>query len=117
MDTWKELFGWLGGSAIKGLFQVVGQSTTDAAATAIYLATSPEVESKDQKGKYFIPIATEDKPSKVAEDKDLAKNLWYWCDDKATKCEWFKKMCEGSLTLCRSRQGLGRKSSTYGIEG
>jgi len=85
MDTWKDLFGTLGGSAMKGLFQVVGQSTTQAAATAIYLAASPEVEKKDQKGKYFIPIATEDKTSKIAEDPDLARNLWYWCDDKVTK--------------------------------
>jgi len=85
MDTWKVLFGSLGGGALKGIFQVLGQSPTDGAATAIYLAASKEVQEKDQKGKYFIPIATEDKTSKIAEDKDLAKNLWYWCDDKATK--------------------------------
>lgn len=85
MDTWKELFGTLGGSAMKGLFHVVGQSLTDAAATAVYLAASPEVEKRDQKGKYFIPIATEDQTSKIAEDEDLARNLWYWCDDKVTK--------------------------------
>jgi hypothetical protein len=87
MDSWKDLFGSLGGGAMKGMFQVLGQSPTDGAATAIYLATSKEVVEKDQKGKYFIPIATEDKTSKIAEDKDLAHNLWYWCDDKATKGE------------------------------
>jgi hypothetical protein len=63
----------------------VGQSPAQAAATAIYLATSPKVQERQQRGKYFIPIATEDKTSKLAEDKDLAKNLWYWCDDKVTK--------------------------------
>jgi len=84
MDTWKELFGPMG-YLLKGSFYVLGQSTTDGAATAVYLAASPEVVNKGQKGKYFIPIATEDATSKIAEDKDLAKNLWYWCDDKTTK--------------------------------
>ena len=85
MDTWKELFGTIAGGTLKGVFQFIGQSIEQAAATAVYLSASKEVETKDQKGKYFIPIATEDKTSKIAEDKDLAKNLWYWCDDKATK--------------------------------
>jgi hypothetical protein len=85
MDTWKDLFGTLPGSVFKSVVQIVGQSPTDAAATATYLAGSPEVESKRQKGKYFIPIATEDKTSKVAEDRDLARNLWYWCDGQVTK--------------------------------
>lgn len=85
MDTWKDLLGSIPGGVFKRVVQMVGQSPIDAAATAIYLATSPEVETKDQKGKYFIPIATEDKTSKIAEDKDLAKNLWYWCDGQVTK--------------------------------
>lgn len=91
MDTWKDLFDTIGGSAMNGLFQVVGQSLTRGVATAIYLAASPEVEKKGEKGKYFIPIATEDKTSKIEEDRDLARNLWYWCDDKVTKTlrrEW-----------------------------
>jgi hypothetical protein len=67
------------------VFQVAGQSPVQAAATAIYLASSPEVERKGQKGKYFVPIATEDNTSKIAEDKDLARNLWYWCDNQVTK--------------------------------
>lgn len=101
MDTWKELFGTIGGSAMKGMFHVVGQSETQAAATAIYLAASPEVEKKEEKGKYFIPIATEDKTSKIAEDKDLAKNLWYWCDDKVTKAlgkAWEESGTSGSAS-------------------
>lgn len=85
MDSWKDLFGTIAGETIKGLFKVIGQSPKDAAATALYLAASPEVEAKEQKGKYFIPIATEHSTSKIAQDEDLARNLWYWCDDKATK--------------------------------
>ncbi|KAI9838770.1 MAG: hypothetical protein M1837_002336 [Sclerophora amabilis] len=82
-DSWKDLFGAWGGGAIKGLLQLIGQSETDAAATAMFLAASEEVErGPGLKGKYFIPIATEDKTSKVAEDGDLARNLWYWTDHK-----------------------------------
>ncbi|KAI9675371.1 MAG: hypothetical protein M1817_001275 [Caeruleum heppii] len=85
MDSWKELFGTLPGGLLKGAFHFLGQSEVDAATTAIFLAASKEVEKKDLKGRYFIPIATEDKTSKLAEDKDLAKNLWYWTDHKVTE--------------------------------
>lgn len=85
MDSWKELLGTLPGAMVKGVFQVIGQSEMDAAATAMFLAASDEVEKRDLKGKYLIPIATEGKTSKVAKDKDLAKNLWYWTDHKATE--------------------------------
>lgn len=78
MDSWKQLFGSLVGGAMKGVFQVVGQSESDAAATAIFLAASDDVKTRPLRGQYFIPIATEYKSSTVAEDKDLAKNLWYW---------------------------------------
>ena len=63
----------------------MGQSRGDAAASAIYLAASPEVAKKNQKCKYFIPIAAEYEPSKLSEDHDLARNLWYWCHDNVTK--------------------------------
>ncbi|KAI9875306.1 MAG: hypothetical protein M1830_008641 [Pleopsidium flavum] len=84
MDTWKQLFGPLG-YLMKGTFWILGQSTTDAAATAIFLASSQEVVRGDMKGKYFIPIATEDKTSKIAEDMDLARNLWYYSDSKVAE--------------------------------
>ena len=70
---------------MKGTFHIIGQSEQDAAATAMFLAASKEVEKGGLKGKYFVPIATEDKLSTVAEDKDLAKNLWYWTDHKVTE--------------------------------
>lgn len=96
MDTWKDLIG-PAGAAVKGIFQLVGQSLGDAAASAIYLAASPEVTKKNQKGKYFIPIATECEPSKLAQDPDLARNLWYWCDDKVTQA--LGKGWEGSESM------------------
>lgn len=85
MDTWKGLFGTISSSVMEGPFQIVGQSPTEGAATAIYLAASSNVERRGERGKYFIPIAMEGETSKIAEDKVLARNLWYWCDDKVTK--------------------------------
>ena len=83
---------------MKGTFWILGQSSTDAAASAIFLATSPDVAKRDLKGKYFIPIATEDKTSKIAEDMDLARNLWYWSDSKVAE------------TLGKGWQEAGRSS-------
>lgn len=85
MDAWKQLFGGLAGGLVKGLFRVVGQSEQDGAATAMFLAASDIVVKDELKGRYFIPIATEDKTSSVAEDMDLARNLWYWTDHKVAE--------------------------------
>lgn len=82
MDNWKEAFGNAIGSLIKGGFGVVGQSPEQCAATAVYLVASKDIEIRDVKGKYFVPIAHEGTPSKPAMDDDLAKNLWYWSDNK-----------------------------------
>ncbi|KAI9782298.1 MAG: hypothetical protein M1816_001911 [Peltula sp. TS41687] len=85
VDTWKQLLGTVPGALLKGVFRVIGQSEVDAAATAIFLAASDEVLKRDLKGKYFVPIATDGNTSTVADDKDLAKNLWYWTDHKVTE--------------------------------
>lgn len=86
MDEWKNLFGSLVGALVKGTFKVIGQTKTQAAATAIYLATSPRVvEGKGQRGSYFIPIAKQDKTSKVAEDMELARSLWAWSHERITE--------------------------------
>ncbi|KAF2092246.1 short chain dehydrogenase/reductase [Saccharata proteae CBS 121410] len=79
MDGWRTFLGNYGGAAIKGMFQMlIGQSPADASATAMFLAASPKVVEQEIKGRYFVPIAVEEKTSPLAEDKDLAKNLWYW---------------------------------------
>ncbi|KAH0566138.1 hypothetical protein GP486_000468 [Trichoglossum hirsutum] len=84
MDTWKELFG-IAGVLVKNSFRFIGQSSTDAATTAIFLAASLDVEKRQLKGEYFIPIAAEGKTSKTAEDMDLARRLWDWTDTKVTE--------------------------------
>ncbi|KAK5041867.1 hypothetical protein LTR16_011736, partial [Cryomyces antarcticus] len=76
------MLGNLGGAVVKGLFKWIGQTTADAATTALFLAASKDVEDRDLRGRYFIPIATEGKITTIAQDKDLAKNLWYWSERK-----------------------------------
>ncbi|KAG0215360.1 hypothetical protein BGX28_000100 [Mortierella sp. GBA30] len=44
--------------------------------TQLYCATSPEIEEKDIRGRYFIPIANELTPSAYAQDEELQEKLW-----------------------------------------
>ena len=85
MDTWKDMVGNVLGGMPKKAFKLIGQSLAEGATTAMYLAASKEVEEREISGKYFIPIAVEAEPSKLAQDKDLSNNLWYWSDHKVTE--------------------------------
>ncbi|OJD31709.1 short-chain dehydrogenase [Diplodia corticola] len=84
-DSWKDLFGTLVGTTAKDVFQQAGHTHEDAAATGMYLATSPDVVSKGVKGKYFVPVSQEEETSTISYDKDLQKNLWYWSDSKVAE--------------------------------
>ncbi|GAA6019430.1 hypothetical protein JCM11491_004825 [Sporobolomyces phaffii] len=53
----------------------------DGAKTQTYLAASREVDDKDYRGRYFTPIASEIQPSKQAQDKALADQLWKLSED------------------------------------
>lgn len=47
--------------------KVFGMKPKQGALTQLYLATSPEIEERDVRGRYFIPIAKEIQPSKFSE--------------------------------------------------
>ncbi|GAA5836069.1 hypothetical protein JCM9279_002184 [Rhodotorula babjevae] len=72
-----------------GFFGKIVKATTsrflmtpdDGAKTQIYLAASPEVDEKDYRGKYFIPIATPATPTAYAQDRELAEQLWRLSED------------------------------------
>ena len=85
MDSWRLLVGNLPGQLFKAVFQKIGQSLTDAAATGLYLGTSPQIAADDKRGQYFVPIAIEESTSKIAKDKELASKLWQWTDDQVTR--------------------------------
>jgi len=69
MSTWEQPFGRVTGTLFKGMFQVIGQSPTGAAATALFFAASKDVETRDLKGRYFVPIPAEHKASPLADDR------------------------------------------------
>ncbi|KAL1967779.1 hypothetical protein VTN77DRAFT_2468 [Rasamsonia byssochlamydoides] len=76
-DVWKKYFGSLLGWLIKKFLSIFGQSTEDAAATAMYLAASKEISNGvGTHGEYFIPIATKCRTTSIAEDMLLARSLW-----------------------------------------
>lgn len=75
-STWDENFGKPTGALMRGLFSVIGQSVQDGAATAMYLAASEDVARKDIRGEYFIPIAKPNPGNAIANDMELAGDLW-----------------------------------------
>ncbi|CAG8606903.1 5154_t:CDS:2 [Dentiscutata erythropus] len=48
----------------------------DGALTQLYCATSPEIEEKNLRGKYFVPFGEVGEPITQAKDEELAKKLW-----------------------------------------
>ncbi|RIB29883.1 hypothetical protein C2G38_2055616 [Gigaspora rosea] len=56
-------------------------STEDGAITTLYCATSPEIEEKNYRGKYFEPFGIESEKSSFAKDDDLAKKFWEFTEN------------------------------------
>ncbi|KAG0275389.1 hypothetical protein BGZ96_003820 [Linnemannia gamsii] len=72
-ETWSKLAQFVASAAV--MTPEVG------ALTQLYLATSPEVESKDIRGRYFVPIANEIQPSTWARDEELQEKLWTFSEN------------------------------------
>ncbi|KAG0283100.1 hypothetical protein BGZ96_012534 [Linnemannia gamsii] len=53
--------------------------------TQLYLATSPEIESREIRGRYFGPIANEIEPSTYARDEKLQDELWTYSEKLANE--------------------------------
>ncbi|GJJ74807.1 hypothetical protein EMPS_07165 [Entomortierella parvispora] len=64
----------------KILIPYMAMSPKRGALTQLYLATSPEVENKDIRGRYFIPIANEIQPSRFGTNKELQDKLWEYSE-------------------------------------
>ncbi|KAF0531112.1 NADP-binding protein [Gigaspora margarita] len=56
-------------------------STEDGAITTLYCATSPEIEEKNFRVRYFYPFGIEGELSSFAEDDDLAKKFWEFTEN------------------------------------
>ncbi|KAF9182664.1 hypothetical protein BGZ51_004518 [Haplosporangium sp. Z 767] len=55
----------------------------EAALTQLYCATSEEVEEKNIRGRYFIPIANELRPNPISDSVDLQEELWAYSEKAA----------------------------------
>ncbi|KAK3830136.1 MAG: hypothetical protein JOS17DRAFT_747081 [Linnemannia elongata] len=65
------------------LTNTVAMMPETGALTQLYLATSPEIENKDIRGRYFAPIANEYQPSSYARDDKLGEKLWTFSEQLA----------------------------------
>ncbi|KAG0319213.1 hypothetical protein BGZ97_002559 [Linnemannia gamsii] len=61
--------------------KVFGMKPKEGALTQLYLATSPEIEDQDVRGRYFIPIAKEIQPSSYGRDVELQEKLWTFSEN------------------------------------
>ncbi|KAF9125683.1 hypothetical protein BG015_004847 [Linnemannia schmuckeri] len=61
--------------------KVFGMKPKEGALTQLYLATSSEIEEKDLRGRYFIPIAKEIQPTSYGRNVDLQEKLWTFSDN------------------------------------
>ncbi|CAG8534876.1 4342_t:CDS:2 [Ambispora leptoticha] len=57
------------------------KSPEDGSLNQLYAATSPEIEEKNIRGKYFTPYAKISEPNKLAKNEELAKKLWTFTEE------------------------------------
>ncbi|KAF9317092.1 hypothetical protein BG003_001204 [Podila horticola] len=76
-----ETFGKFITTLIDTMVKVVAMKPEVGALTQLYCATSPDIEKKDIRGKYFIPIANELDPNPLVFDEDLQERLWTWTEN------------------------------------
>lgn len=60
-------------------FLGVFSSPEKGAYTSLYVAASADFKSSDS-GDYYSPVAKKSKPSKHAQDAEMAKKLWDWTE-------------------------------------
>jgi len=73
--------GFLLGLILPVLTRLFAVTPETGALTQMYLATHPDIEEKEIKGRYFVPTAVEGNPSQYAKDEDLAKKLWEFTEN------------------------------------
>ncbi|GJJ74804.1 hypothetical protein EMPS_07162 [Entomortierella parvispora] len=71
-----DVFGGFTARVFSIMANLMAMKPSVGALTQLYLATSPEIEKKNVRGRYFIPIANEIHPSAYARDEKLQERLW-----------------------------------------
>lgn len=67
------------------VFKLFGYSPDKGALTTLYAATSPEVEKKDYRGKYFVPQGKLADTTALVQKEQLAKDLWEFTESLINK--------------------------------
>ncbi|KAG9066662.1 hypothetical protein KI688_012570 [Linnemannia hyalina] len=67
------------------VFKTISIPVEKGVLTQLYLATSPEIENKGIKGKYFWPVALELEPSSYAKDEKAQEELWTYSEKLANE--------------------------------
>ncbi|KAG0208809.1 hypothetical protein BGX28_000352 [Mortierella sp. GBA30] len=62
-----------------------GRTAADGALNSLYCATSPEIESKNLTGRYFVPDGHELRPSPYAMNRELQERLYKYSEDFMVK--------------------------------
>lgn len=75
-QQWKDAYPGLLGKVLTNAMLFVGRDPEQGAYSALYAATSPEIEEKDLNGYYFSDVAQYGKESKQASDPALGAALW-----------------------------------------
>ncbi|PYI09090.1 hypothetical protein BO78DRAFT_405281 [Aspergillus sclerotiicarbonarius CBS 121057] len=84
-NVYDEHYGKVLRAAFRYIFSIIGQSTQDGAATAMYLAASDKIRVDGIRGQYYIPIAKPCATTGIADELVLARKLWVWVDARATE--------------------------------
>ncbi|KAG0226792.1 hypothetical protein BGW42_003368 [Actinomortierella wolfii] len=88
-----------------------GMRPARGALTPLYAATSPEIEEKDYRGEYFIPVGYRFWPKKNLESEELQERLW----------EYSEKLLAERLAKAPSRSsdadGVASSAADGGVKG
>jgi hypothetical protein len=75
-QQWKDAYPGLFGKMVSAAMIAVGRSVEQGAFSALYAATSPEIEEKGWNGYYFSDVGQPGKESSQASDPKLGAALW-----------------------------------------
>jgi hypothetical protein len=75
-NQWKDVYPGLLGNLLTTVMTAFSRSPEQGGFSALYAATSPEVEEKGWNGYYFTDPGQPGKESMMANDVTLGSNLW-----------------------------------------
>ncbi|KAK5240166.1 hypothetical protein LTS06_012545 [Exophiala xenobiotica] len=75
-QQWKDAYPGLFGNMLSWAMTTIGRDIEQGSYSALWAATSPEIEEKNLQGYYFVDPGQPGKESSQASDPALAEALW-----------------------------------------